>query len=52
MSIPKAPFYFKDGNDTYHWEFSCTKNHYPNSGWKKINSKPGNKEQCNECRSK
>jgi hypothetical protein len=51
MSTPSAPYYYKEGSDTYHWETSCSKNHYPAPGWKKTNSQPS-KEQCNECKSK
>jgi len=52
MSKPHAPYYYKDGRDTYHWETSCSKNHYPNPGWHKTNEKPRYKEQCNECKAK
>lgn len=52
MSTPKAPYYHKTGSDTYHWEKSCSKNHYPDSGWKKTDTKPTGKEQCNECKGK
>jgi len=52
MSKPKAPYYYKVGRDTYHWETSCTKNNYPDPGWKKTHTKPSGKEQCNECKSK
>jgi len=52
MSEPEAPYYYKVGRDTYHWETSCTKNNYPAPGWKKTNTKPSGKEQCNECKSK
>jgi hypothetical protein len=51
MSAPSAPYYYKEGSDTYHWETSCSKNHYPAQGWKKTNTRPS-KEQCNECKSK
>ena len=52
MSKPKAPYYYKEGNDTYHWETSCSKNQYPAPGWKKTNEQPTSKEQCNECKAK
>lgn len=52
MSTPKAPYYYKEGGDTYHWEISCSNNHYPGEGWKKSYEKPSGKEQCNECKSK
>ncbi len=52
MSNPKAPYYHKKGNDTYHWETSCSKNHYPAQGWEKTNTRPAGKEQCNECKAK
>ncbi|MFQ5730095.1 MAG: hypothetical protein ACE5GN_07020 [Waddliaceae bacterium] len=52
MSRPAAPYYYKEGSDTYHWESSCSKNHYPAQGWKKVYSAPSGKEQCNECKSK
>lgn len=52
MSQPKAPYYHKQGNDTYHWESKCSKNHYPAQGWVKTNEKPTGKEQCNECKAK
>lgn len=51
MSTPSAPYYHKTNGDTYHWETSCSKNHYPASGWERTNTKP-NKEQCNECKGK
>ncbi|RAJ09765.1 hypothetical protein DEU50_101505 [Aeromonas salmonicida] len=51
MSQPKAPYYYKTGNDTYHWEKSCAKNHHPDAGWVKTDTKPA-KEQCNECKAK
>lgn len=51
MSTPSAPYYYKTGGDTYHWEKSCSKNHYPDTGWVKVNDKPS-KEQCNECKGK
>lgn len=51
MSKPSAPYYYKVGEDTYHWKKTCSKNKYPDSGWKKTNTKPS-KEQCNECKSK
>ncbi|MEZ8100534.1 hypothetical protein [Vibrio bivalvicida] len=52
MSTPKAPYYYKDGSDTYHWEKSCSQNNHPNSGWHSTNTKPTGKEQCNQCKSK
>lgn len=52
MSQPSAPYYYKDGTDTYHWESKCSKNHYPAAGWHKTNEKPAGKEQCNECKGK
>jgi hypothetical protein len=52
MSTPSAPYYYKEGGDTYHWETSCSKNYYPAPGWKKTWTKPSGKEQCNECKSK
>jgi hypothetical protein len=55
MSKEKAPYYYKDDrtNDTYHWEKSCSKNHYPSSGWVKKDTKPYWKtDACNECKSK
>lgn len=53
MSTPKAPYYYKKGKDTYHWEISCSKNNYSSNDkdWVKTNNKP-NKEQCNECKGK
>lgn len=53
MSTPKAPYYYKKGKDTYHWETSCSKNNYSisDSEWVKTNTKPS-KEQCNECKAK
>jgi len=29
MSTPSAPYYYKEGSDTCHWETSCSKNNYP-----------------------
>ena len=58
MSKPKAPYYTKDTSDTYHWETSCSNNHYthdntkPSNGWEKTNTKPSGKEQCDQCKSK
>ena len=53
MSKPKPPYYFKEDSDAYHWERSCSKNHYPNPGWKKSNTLPsGKRDQCNECKTK
>ena len=52
MSKLNAPYYYKEDSDTYHWEKSCSKNHYPAPGWKKSETKPRGKEQCNECKSK
>jgi len=52
MSTPKAPYYTKAGSDTYHWETSCSNNHYPAAGWNKTNIKPAGKEQCNQCKVK
>jgi len=52
MSTPSAPYYYKESSDTYHWETSCDKNHYPADGWEKTWVKPSDKEQCNECKSK
>ncbi len=52
MSKPSAPYYYKEGSDTYHWETSCSKNHYPAPGWKKTFTRPAGKEQCNECKTK
>lgn len=52
MSKPSSPYYLKDGRDTYHWESSCSKNHYPDTGWSKVYIQPSSKEQCNECKSK
>ena len=52
MSTPKAPYYYKDGSDTYHWETSCSQNHYPNDGWHKTWTKPSGKEECDQCKAK
>ena len=54
MSEPKAPYYYNKNSDTYHWETSCSKNHYSASdpNWIKTSSVPTGKEQCNECKSK
>lgn len=52
MSSPKAPYYYKKGTDTYHWETKCSKNHYPDADWVKTDEKPASKEQCNECKGK
>ena len=52
MSNPTSPYYFKSSSDTYHWEKSCSNNHYPASGWEKTNEKPKYREQCNECKAK
>lgn len=53
MSKPSAPFYHKEKeSDTFHWETSCSKNHYPALGWVKTYSPPSGKEQCDECKGK
>lgn len=53
MSKPKAPYYYKENSsDAYHWELSCSNNHYPASGWKKSDNPPRGREQCNQCKSK
>ncbi len=52
MSQPKAPYYYKNSSDTYHWETSCSKNHHPALDWEKVHDKPSNREQCNECKAK
>ncbi len=53
MSKPSSPYYYKESDsDAYHWETSCSKNHYPASGWKKSNTQPSKREQCNECKGK
>ena len=53
MSKPKAPYYYKkSGSDTYHWERSCANNHYQDEGWETTSTKPTNREQCDQCKSK
>lgn len=52
MSTPKAPYYHKKESDTYHWEISCSNNHYPAHGWEKTDKKPAGKEQCDQCKGK
>lgn len=52
MSKQKSPYYCQENSDTYHWERSCSKNHYPSPGWKKKDTVPAGREQCNECRNK
>jgi len=53
MSKPSAPYYYKENSsDAYHWEILCSKNHYPDPGWKKSDTAPSGREQCNECKSK
>jgi len=54
MSTPKAPYYYKKGDEHYHWEKSCSKNHYSsnNPDWVETNTKPSGKDQCNECKAK
>ncbi|MBI0180555.1 hypothetical protein H3V11_01160 [Snodgrassella sp. W8158] len=54
MSEPHSPYYYIKGGDTYHWEKSCSNNHYhPNNDkWVKVDNKPTGKEQCNECKAK
>ena len=54
MSEANAPYYYNKNSDTYHWETSCSKNHYSTSdpNWVKTSSVPTGKEQCNECKSK
>lgn len=52
MSRPSAPYYHKEDSDTYHWESSCSRNNYPGPGWKKTDTPPPGKEQCNECKGK
>lgn len=53
MSTPSAPYYYKkNSSDAYHWETSCSNNHYPAPGWEKSYTKPSNREQCNICKAK
>ena len=53
MSTPTAPYYYKEkGSDVYHWETKCSLNNYPDSGWKKVWTKPSDREQCNQCKNK
>jgi hypothetical protein len=53
MSKPSAPYYYKKDSDTYHWEKSCEKNHYPSPGWEKSDTLPASKtDQCNTCKNK
>jgi len=53
MSSPKAPYYYKvNSSDAYHWEKSCSKNHYSSPGWTQSNTPPAGREQCNECKGK
>jgi len=55
MSKASPPYYFKEDKtvDTYHWETSCSLNHYPAPGWKKSNTlPPEKKDQCNQCKAK
>ena len=53
MSTPSAPYYYKEsGSDAYHWEKSCHKNKHPAAGWKKTNTQPSGREQCNTCKGK
>jgi len=53
MSKPSAPYYYKEkGSDAYHWETSCSKNHYPAEGWVRTWTEPTGREQCNECKDK
>jgi hypothetical protein len=50
---PKPPYYYRaEGSDTYHWEKSCSRNHYPAPGWKVSNTKPSGRKQCTECKTK
>jgi len=51
MSTSSAPNYHKMGKDTYHWETSCSKNHYLAPSLKKTNIR-SSKEQSNECKMK
>jgi len=52
MSKPKPPYYYHINRDTYHWEASCSKNFYPSEGWRKSDTAPSGREQCNECKEK
>lgn len=55
MSEPRAPYYYDKESDTYHWELSCSKNHYGEKGaenWEKTVTRPTGREQCNECKAK
>lgn len=52
MSKPEAPYYHKLDSDVYHWEMSCSLNHYPDPGWEKTDEKPPGKEQCDQCKGK
>ena len=53
MSTPHPPYYYKEyTSDAYHWERTCSQNHYPATGWKKSDTRPSGREQCNQCKSK
>lgn len=55
MSESKAPYYYDKESDTYHWELSCSKNHYGEKGsenWVKTFTEPAGREKCNECKAK
>ena len=53
MSKPTPPYYYKEhSSDAYHWERSCSRNHYPAPGWKTSPTPPSGREQCNECKGK
>lgn len=54
MSKPKAPYYYKKTSDTFHWEITCSKNHYSSNDpeWVKTETRPAGREECNECKAK
>lgn len=51
QSAPSPPYYYKDEpRYAYHWHKECSRNHYPNPGWVRVNKRPSGREQCNECK--
>ncbi len=54
MSKQKAPYFYKTGKDTYHWEMRCGSNHYKKSNehWHMADKPPKNRTPCRHCTDK
>ncbi len=54
MSKQKHPYFYKIGASSYHWELSCSSNHYKtsNKDWKISDTIPEKKTPCMHCSDK